>query len=62
MSDLTLNFAGALGFVGIVLALALAILWLTIHSIRPEDRRSESITKFSSSEADDIIVEAVERS
>lgn len=61
MNDLTLSLAGALGFVGLMLALALAILWLTIHSTKPENSRSGSTTKSSSGE-ENTIEEAVERS
>jgi len=37
MNGLVLNLAGALGFVGTVLALALAILWFSIRTIGPDD-------------------------
>lgn len=62
MSDLTLNLAGALEFVGIVLSIALAILWFTIRSITPDDSSCESRTKSPSGDAENAIMAAAERS
>lgn len=42
MNGFVLDLAGALGFVGAVLALALAILWFSIRNIGPEDGADEN--------------------
>lgn len=61
MSDLTMNFVGALALVGGVLSLALVILWLSIRSIRPEISLRESETKSFFGEAENTVGEPVER-